>query len=125
MDSVSTEIDLQENPHQNLFRNVKRGVLFLTLLLATLVLFYFIGNRQRFLDRDIKLILILTSCTSAALILFLLGALAECIYCAISLKRKTFLFWLIPFIIDLAAAVIFAIASTAILLLSSGFPPQN
>lgn len=124
MEPESTQQPKKQDNRPILFRLTRRVDLFLTLLLASLLLFYIIGNQQRFLDSDIRLILILTVCTSSALFLFLTASITECIYYSITQKKSTYIAALVTCIILLIAAATVAIGGICIITLSAGLLPQ-
>lgn len=71
-----------------LFMLTRRMILFLTLLLSVLILFYIIGNYQMFLDSSQKIILRSAAVTASALILFSISGIIESIICLVLYRNK-------------------------------------
>ena len=103
-----------------LLRLTRRAVIFLFLLLVTFLCFYIAGCIQGFLDQDLTLLLFAVTSVSILLVLFSSTAVLECLIFLIAQRRIRFLFYIVPFLLVTAIAIVAAAVSNSINLLSRG-----
>ena len=103
-----------------LLRLTRRAVIFLFLLLVTFLCFYIAGCIQGFLDQDLTLLLFAVTSVSILLVLFSSTAVLECLIFLIAQHRIRFLFYIVPFLLVTAIAIVAAAVSNSINLLSRG-----
>ena len=89
-----------------LFMLTRRMILFLSLLLCVLILFYVVGNYQFFLDSSQKIVLRSAAVTASTLFIISVSGIIETILCIVFLKNKR-----MYFIIHLVIAQLLSIAS--------------
>ena len=95
-----------------LFMLTRRTILFLSLLLCVLILFYVVGNYQFFLDSSQKIVLRSAAVTASALFIISVSGIIETILCIVFLKNKR-----MYFIIHLVLIFIAQLLSIASLIL--------
>lgn len=95
-----------------LFMLTRRMILFLSLLLCVLILFYIVGNYQFFLDSSQKIVLRSAAVTASALFIISVSGIIETILCIVFLKNKR-----MYFIIHLVLIFIAQLLSIASLIL--------
>ena len=103
-----------------LLRLSRRATVFLSLLLIASGLFFITGNKQTFLDSNLKLILNFIACDSIALTFFSACSSLECIYYLAKEKKFKYLFHLPVYMLILATGTVISIVSLTINLLSEG-----
>ena len=104
------------------YRIVIRISVFLFLVLLSMLVFYFVGNYQDFLDTNQKLILNLTAIVSVTSSVFLLLGIILNIVTFVVLKRKVyrFIIYTLLYLLMLSASVAVFFISRSVLLLSNG-----
>lgn len=75
-----------------LFMLTRRTILFLSLLLCVLILFYVVGNYQFFLDSSQKIVLRSAAVTASTLFIISISGIIETILCIVFLKNKRMYF---------------------------------
>ena len=95
-----------------LFMLTRRTILFLSLLLCVLILFYVVGNYQFFLDSSQKIVLRSAAVTASTLFIISVSGIIETILCIVFLKNKR-----MYFIIHLVLIFIAQLLSIASLIL--------
>ena len=103
-----------------ILRLSRRATVFLSLTLTALILFFITGNRQTFLDSNLKLILKIISVNGIALVLFATASSLECIFYIIKNRKVRLIVHLAIYLIMLVAGSTVTIFSLTINLLSEG-----
>ncbi len=103
-----------------LLRLTRRATVFLSLTLAAIIFFFITGNRQTFLDENLKLLLIIITFTAISLTFFTGMAIIECIFYTVKDKKFRLIFHLACYIILFILGITISVASLSINLLSEG-----
>ena len=99
----------------------RRGVFFFSFLLAAQFLLFITGNRQNFLNENLKLILNFCSFTALGTAFFSTAAGIECIYYAVRQKKSYFITHLVIFFIWTVFTLSVAFSTDFIEIMSKGF----
>lgn len=103
-----------------LLRLSRRATVFLSLILIASGIFFITGNKQTFLDSNLKLILNFIACDSIALTFFSACSSLECLFYIIKEKKIKYLFHLAGYLLILAAGSVISVIFLTINLLSEG-----
>lgn len=103
-------------------RLTRRGVVFLSLMLAADLLLFVVGNSQRFLDESLRLILVISTVNAIMLAFLSLAAVAESLVSIIVRRRLRYFLYAVAFVVPAAFACAAGIATRALLMLTEGFP---
>lgn len=98
----------------------RRGIIFFMFMLIALLLLFFTGNVQNFLDENLKLILNTCIIAAIGMAFFSLAAVIECIYYIASKKKSFFYVHLVIFLIFFLLAASACIVAVFIFVLSDG-----
>ncbi len=103
-----------------LYSLIKRSTIFLILFLAAMILLYFSGNFQFFLDSSLRIILFCSSLTSVMLFFFsIIGFISSLIMVASTRKISYAIDSILYILIAIAAAAVF-ISLRGLAVLTSG-----
>lgn len=103
-----------------LLRLTRRAVVFLSLTLLATILLFLTGNRQTFLDSNLRMILKIIACNAIALSSFSALAVLECIFYTAKDKKLRLVFHLFCYIAILLLGALAAVLSLSIHMLSEG-----
>lgn len=103
-----------------LLRLTRRSIVFFTLSLLAIILFFMTGNRQLFLDSNLNLILQIISFTSIFLALFTLAGILGCIFYLVKDKKIKYIVHTFAYILILIFSIVTLILSLSVNLLSEG-----
>ncbi|BDC95907.1 MULTISPECIES: hypothetical protein [Treponema] len=104
-------------------RLTRRSVVFLFLMLLAFITFFIIGNHQKFLDSNLKLILSLATANAIMLAIMSAFAFLESIICIATERKLLFVFYSLAFTLSVAFASSTGVLSAVLNALSDGFSP--
>lgn len=115
----------ERNPRSSVpmyLRLTRRGVVFLSLMLAADLLLFVVGNSQRFLDESLRLILVISTVNAIMLAFLSLAAVAESLVSVVVMRRLRYFLYAVAFVVPAAFACAAGVAARALLMLTEGFP---
>ena len=121
----TAQVKKEEPPQKSrrlptLLRLTRRAVVFLTLTLIATIIFFVTGNKQTFLDSNLRMILKIIAANAIALSFFSLVAIPECIFFSIKDKKFRLMFHLVCYVLILALSAAVSVLSLTVHLLSEG-----
>lgn len=102
-------------------RLTRRAVVFFFCMLVSLIVLFVVGNFQHFVDSNQRLLLFFCTIDAIMLLFFSAFAFVESIVCIFIEGRIRYAFYALFFLIPFVFALIFALLSRSLLLLSEGF----